>query len=105
MYGETLIAIAFLFFLGYITHKTNGKYLKKISKDWGNAYFRLGLIGVGIFFFSIIMFSKNARLRGATKKALIGLIIAYFAHLDMIFAAFIVLFIIFYFYHKPKSYT
>ena len=75
----------------------------KLINDFRNPNFLLGIFLIVIF--SVYILSKNyetkrrEKILESLKKSLLGLVIAYLAHFDLIFTPFWLIFILAFFFH------
>lgn len=83
------------FIIGLV-YMFNNQTINTISRDFTNKTFIIYLLGISLF--SIIVFlqptktPKQARLKEAVRKGLAALVVAYFAHLNLTFASFFIVF-------------
>lgn len=89
--------ILFLVIVIYIAYMDNKH--KIIIKDFSKFKFSF-FVGVIIIVSIIIFFTGSKKAKFAARHAIVAFIIAYFAHLDLIFATYFLVFIVYYFSQK-----
>lgn len=92
IFAVVLLAVVYILF--------DEKKAPQLRKDFSDVKFVIfALIILAISIWGIFI-SKNKRIQTATRHAFIAFLIAYFAHLDMVFAAFFIVGILVYFTDK-----
>jgi len=86
----------FTFYLAYTAE--DGRAFKAMEKDFQSQRFILLLVVVAISAYAGLK-NENIRGRRATQHALLAFIVAYFAHLDMPFASYFLIFVVIYYSH------
>lgn len=94
---KTIFELTFIVLtIGVIIAMQHEEKLEVIKKDFSDPVFVGFLIFIGILVV-LGLVSKREKIRKTTVHALVALIIAYFAHVNMIFAVFFLTAIIYYY--------
>ena len=101
-FEEVIVCFLLLFLSIYLEYST--KVGKILNEDFENPQFLTGLFMAIIFLVYVISKNhsdkeKKTKIIESVKKSLMALVIAYLAHLDLIYTPFWLVFILSFFFH------
>lgn len=79
--------------MSYLLYIYNIEKFNKLKSDLSDPIFLFLLCIVSFLSWKLLNYKSDIKIRIATKRAMLALIIAYLAHLDLIFSAFFVVWI------------